>query len=237
MGNSGGAILAILLIGGIAMLLLFGGSLMAFASDLPGAIGDFINQLRNAFNGGAGGDLTGQTWIGYTVYFTDGTNQEIRQESPSYSIMPLSISFAGKEILTLKADIKAKLICGEAIGAWSSDCSITFEAYLKPEATPKTSSTATYHNQGASWANGETKTLQSITIQASQLEAVVSTYGDGAWLLQYLGTVDLTVNVGGVDIDLNAANPAGGIDLTYVGGSATGGTVNNSAPSGLDAPN
>jgi hypothetical protein len=115
------------------------------------------------------------------------------------------------------------------MGAWTAgtagtaDMSIQTEIYKKPETVPKTSATANYTKNGASWSSGETKVLASYTVQASLLETLVATYGDGAWQLQFVGTVNnLKITIGGAQIDLPADSRAiGNMDFTYTNGVPT----------------
>lgn len=212
--NSLAAIPVILIVGVLVVLLLFSDTIMGFVSGLPQQIQEIIKQISGRLPG-AGGNVTGQTWIGYTVFYADGTSEEIRQNPPSYSLFPLSINFGTKELSSLRVDLKAKLSSDKTMGVWAAIVSMQTEIYKKPETVPKTSATANYTKNGVSWSSGETKILASYTVQASQLQTLVVTYGDGAWQLQFLGHVNLKMTVAGSVIDLNAADPAGGMDFTY----------------------
>lgn len=210
--GSGAAVLGFMLIGVLAVALLFGGQIIGFVSGLPDYIQDWIDSIRGTFPG-AGGDVEGQTWIGYTVHYTDGTSDEVREEAPTFSLFPLSITFGGKTVSSVSVNLKAQLY-GD-IGSWSGVMSMQTEAYKKPESVPKTSATANYTKEGSTWMNGEIKVLASYTVLASTLEQLADTYGEGEWQLQFLASVQLTVHVDGVPIMLNAASPAGGMDFTY----------------------
>lgn len=218
--GSGASVLAILLIGGLAVAVLFGSAIINFVSGLPSWLENFIAKIEGSLPG-SGGDISGQTWIGYTVTYTDGTSEDIRQEAPTFSLLPLSITFKNKVVSQVRVDLKAKLSCSESMGSWSGVVSMQTEIYKGSEHTPKTSATANYTPSGASWSDGTTKILATYTVSASTLEQLVDTYGDGAWSLQFLGSVVLTVNVGGADIELSAASPAGTMTFNYAGGSQT----------------
>lgn len=217
MAKGGGAGLAILLVGGLAVLLLFSGTIISFVSGLPSQFQDFIDQIRGGLPG-AGGDVSGATWIGYKVFYEDGTFEEIRQDAPTFSLVPLSITFGakGKNVSSVQVDLKAKLSSSDSMGAWKASLTMQTEIYKHGESTPKTSATVLYSKNGPSWSSGETKILASYTVQASTLEGLVKSYGDGAWQLQFLGHVNLTVKVNDVPVVLSAASPAGGMDFNYV---------------------
>ena len=212
MANSGAMVLGIMLVGVLAVALLFGSQIIGFVSGLPDRIQDWIDSIRGTFPG-AGGDVEGQTWIGYTVHYADGTSDEIREEAPTFSLFPLSITFGGKEVSSVSVNLKAQLY-GD-ITSWSGVMSMQTEAYKKPDSTPKTSATANYTKEGSSWMDGEIKVLASYTVLASTLEDLADTYGEGEWQLQFLATVSLTVMVDGAPVTLSAASPAGGMDFTY----------------------
>jgi hypothetical protein len=239
MGKSGGAGLAILMVGGLAVLLLFSASIIGFVSGLglPTLIQDFMDQIRAGIDsfpdGSGGGNFVGDTWIGYTVFFSDGTSQDIRQDPPplsrTYSLVPLSISFSGKEVSSVRVDLKAQLSSDSVMGFWNATGGMKTEAFKMSDSAPrtaKTSSMVNYTKSGSSWANGEIKVLSSYTVPASQLENIVFTYGDGAWLLQFMAVLQINVTVDGVLIDLPiAVAPSGGMDFTYNNGVPTGFSV------------
>lgn len=218
--GSGAGILAIMLIGFIAVAFLFGPAIISFVSGLPDLIRDWVGEFQGTLPG-AGGDINGQTWIGYTVMYSDGTSEEVREEAPSFSLVPLSITFKNKAIQSVSVHLKARLSCDKAIGVWDADLSMQTEIYKVGDSTPKDSATATYTKTGSSWVSGETKVLASYTVQASKLEQLVSTYGDGRWQLQFNGFIDLSVTVEGAVVDLSAASPAGGMDFVYTNGVPT----------------
>ena len=221
MGNSG---LAILLVGGLAVLLIFSGTIMELVGGLPGQIQTWIEQIQGNLPGSGGGTVTGYTWIGYTVTFTDGTSQDIRQTRPAFSLFPFSITFDGKEISTVKVDIKAEFTEG-AISSWDSNSSLRVELYKKPETVPKTSSTGHYLQNGQTWALNTIKTIGGFTVPASDFENVFANFGDGAYQLQSKGSVALRVTVGGSTIDLDTVAPAGGLDFMYDDGVPSGFSV------------
>jgi hypothetical protein len=230
--GSASGMLAVLLIGGLAVALIFGGSILSFVSGLPSFIEDFIGQIRGGLPG-AGGSFEGATWIGYTVFYADGTSEDVRQSAPTFSLMPLSITFKNKDVSSVRVDLRAKLSCDKPMGVWAANVSMKTEVFKMSDSVPrtaKTSAIANYSKNGASWGNGEVKVLASYTVQASQLEDLVFTYGDGHWLLQFLGILTLNVSVDGVGVDLPAGvAPSGGMDFNFVNGvpnslSVTGGS-------------
>lgn len=226
-GSGAGA--AILIIGGLAVLLLFGSTLIGFVSGLPTQaqgwmqqFQDFIAQIRGSLPGGGSGNFSGSTWIGYTVFFADGSSQEIRQNVPVFSLVPLSITFQGKNISSVRVDLKAQLSSTKVISAWNATVGMKTEAFKMSDPVPrtaKTSAMANYTKFGSSWSSGEIKTLASYTVSASQLENIVFTYGDGAWLLQFMAVIQLHVTVDGVMNDLPiVVAPSGGMDFNYFNG-------------------
>jgi hypothetical protein len=226
MAKGGGAGLGILVVGGLAVLLLFSGTIMGLVSGFPSLIGDlpsqfqdFINRIRSGLPGSSGGDVSGVTWIGYTVYYMDGTFEDIRQAVPAFSLVPLSISFSGKEVSSVRVDLKAQLESGSIMGFWNATVGMKTEAFKMSDSAPrtaKTSSMVNYTKSGSSWADGEVKVLASYTVAASQLENIVFTYGDGAWLLQFMAVIKIAVTVDGVLGDLPVAvAPSGGMDFNY----------------------
>lgn len=221
MANSAAA--AILIIGLVVVLFLFSSQIIGFVSGFITGIEEFIQRLMGQFTDT--GDINGYTWIGYTVFFVDGTSKDIRQDGPpSMSLFPLSIAFENKDIAYFRVDVKAQLT-GENLGSWESETTLQMEVYKKPETVPKTSSTGHYEKQGSAWSSGAVNTLASVTVQAATLEEVVATYGGGSWLLQWIGTVDLSVTANGALVELSSASPAGGMDFTY--------DTNEPNPSGL----
>jgi hypothetical protein len=214
MGKSGGAGLAILMVGGLAVLLLFSASIIGFVSGLPSQsqswiqqIIDYIGQIRGSLPGGGSGNFSGSTWIGYTVYFTDGTSQDIRQEANTFSLVPLSITFAGKELSSVRVDLKAQLSSTKTITEWNATIGM------------KTYSMVNYTKSGSGWVANSVKVLASYTVSASQLENIVFTYGDGAWLLQFMAVLQIDVSVDGIKVDLPIAVAVpGGMDFTYSNG-------------------
>lgn len=214
--NSGSTILVILIVGCLATALLFGSQIMGFINELPSLIEDFLNQIRNG--GGSGGSISGSYWIGYTVNYVDGTSEEIREDAPTFSLVPLSITFHDKDILNIQVHFKAALTCRDTMENWNTKLSMQTEIYKGTETTPKTSATATYTKTGSIWVNGETKVLATYTVQAQTLEGLVSTYGDGKWHLNFKGLInDLTVTINGAPVALTLDDPAlGGVDFVYV---------------------
>jgi hypothetical protein len=226
--GSATGVLAILMIGVLAVALLFGGTIISFVSGFPSVIQDFIGQIRGSLPG-AGGDFKGAAWIGYTVFYADGTSEEVRQDPPTFSVFPLSITFKGKDVSSVRVDFRTKLSCDKDMGAWRANVSMKTEFFKMSDSVPrtaKTSAIANYTKAGASWGDGEVKVLASYTVPASQLENIVFTFGDGHWLLQFLGIMILEVEVDGVGVGLPAGiAPSGGMDLNYVNGVPTGFSV------------
>jgi hypothetical protein len=220
MGKGNSSAVAILIVGALAVLLLFSGTIIAFIGGLPGQIQGFIERIRGGLPG-TGSNVSGYTWIGYTVTFADGTTQDIRQSRPSLSLFPFSISFDGKNLTQIRLDIKAEVDEGD-ITAWNTSTSLRVELYKKTEGTPKTSSTGNYTQSGSTWVSNTVKTICSFTVGITTLESVIRTYGDGAYLLQAQGTVSLTVTSGGSTFTLDTVTPAGGVDITYSNGSPSG---------------
>jgi hypothetical protein len=229
MGKSGGAGLAILMVGGLAVLLLFSASIIGFVSGLPSQsqswiqqIIDYIGQIRGSLPGGGSGNFSGSTWIGYTVYFTDGTSQDIRQEANTFSLVPLSITFAGKELSSVRVDLKAQLSSTKTITEWNATIDMKTEAFKMSDSVPRTAKTSAmvnYTKSGSGWVANSVKVLASYTVSASQLENIVFTYGDGAWLLQFMAVLQIDVSVDGIKVDLPIAVAVpGGMDFTYSNG-------------------
>jgi hypothetical protein len=169
-------------------------------------------QWLNHISGRGSSNIAGQAWFAFTVHFSDGTTQDINM-NPTLSLFPFSITFQGKTVTQLDMLIRANLV-GDNMGAWSAHASQHIEVYLKPETTPKTSSTASFDTSGSSWPSGTTKTLISTPITSSTLDSFFQTYGAGDWLFQTTGSVDLTVTVNGISQSLTATLNAGGVDLS-----------------------
>lgn len=212
--GGGAAVLGFMLIGVLAVALLFGSQIIGFVSGLPDRIQDWIDSIRGTFPG-AGGDVEGQTWIGYTVHYADGTTEEIRESAPSFSIMPFSISLKSGFLSSLTVNLKVQLY-GDDLDSWSGDFNLHTELYKTGEATPRTSASANYTKQGSSWVNGAIKTLATYDLSADDLENVAQTYGQGEYTLQFTGHVKLTVTSEGVPIDLSAAAPSGTMTFLYL---------------------
>lgn len=213
--GSGAGFGAILLIGIVVVAAVVGYTYMTsnggFSFD---NIGQWFNDLIHGIpGGGSSGNITGTTWTAFKLYFADGTTQDINMQ-PTFALFPMSITFNGKELSKVDVLIRAQLNSQTSIGAWSSVATQHLEIYKKPETTPKTSSTGTFTSQGQSWTSGETKTLQTTTIQASTLDSLVAQYGSNGWLMQSTGTVKLTISGSTLTASLNA----GGLDFSYATG-------------------
>jgi hypothetical protein len=153
MGKSGGAGLAILVVGGLAVLLLFSSSIIGFVSGLPSQseswiqkIIDFITDIRGGMPGQGTGNFSGSTWIGYTVYFSDGSSQEIREDKPTFSLVPLSISFGGKEVSSVRVDLKAELSSSKVISEWNATIGMKTELFKMSDSVPRTAKTSSMVN-------------------------------------------------------------------------------------------
>jgi hypothetical protein len=201
----------------LVVLLLFSGPLIAFATGIFTQFNQAISGLINQFGGGAGGsgqNMTGEAWFAFTVHFSDGTSQDINM-NPTYSIFPLSITFENKTVTALDTFIRLNLV-GSKMGSWSTTSSQHIEVYLNPNTTPATSSTASYTDSGSAWTSGETKTIQTTTIQSSTLDSLFAQYGTGTWLFQTTGSVALAISVNGVNEQFTATLNAGGVQLSNV---------------------
>lgn len=199
----------------LVVLLLFSGPIMVFATGLFAQFNQAISGLINQFGGGAGsGNMTGEAWFAFTVHFSDGTSQDINM-NPTYSIFPLSITFDNKSVSALDVFIRLNLV-GSKMGSWSTTSTQHIEVYLNPNTTPAASSTASYTDSGSSWTSGETKTIQTTTIQESTLDSLFAQYGTGTWLFQTTGTVALGISVNGVNEQFTATLNAGGVQLSNV---------------------
>jgi hypothetical protein len=223
MANSGAMVLGIMLVGILAVALLFGSQIIDFVSAFPDNVTDWINSIRGTLPG-AGGDVEGQTWIGFTVSYADGTSEEFYESAPSFSLFPFSIAHNNKDVDSVTVDLKAQLY-GSSLTSWSGDVSMTTELFKSGVSTPKTSATANYTVQEASWGNGDVKVLATYTVTSEQLDNVAWTYGFGEYSLKFSGYVKLTVTSAGVPIDLTGASPSGTLNFVFAS--------NTSPPSGF----
>jgi hypothetical protein len=169
-------------------------------------------QWLNHISGRGSSNIAGQAWFAFTVHFSDGTTQDINM-NPTLSLFPLSITFEGKTVTQLDLLIRAKLD-EDNVGAWSAHASQHIEVYLKPETTPKTSSTGSFDTSGSSWTKGEIKTLISTQISGTTLDNLFKTYGSGDWLFQTTGYVNMTLRINYIPQITSATLNAGGIDLS-----------------------
>lgn len=220
MANSGSALIALLIVGGLIFLLVFGGTIIATATTafaqlntgISGFFGNFGNSL--GFNttatptptpgGGSptptptapsgGGSASAVSWFAFTLHFNDGTTQDLNM-NPTFSIFPLSITWQGKTVSSMDVFIRLK-VTGNDLGAWSTYSSQHIEIYLSPATTPATSSTSLYSDSGSSWNSGATNTIQTTTISGTTLDALFGEYGTGTWVFQTTGTVTLTMSNG-----------------------------------------
>lgn len=165
-----------------------------------------------------GGSVTGYAGVRFLIRFSDGTTREFAPDlSGTLSLLPLSITFEGKEIQKVDIDIQAKLN-GDNIQSWNTVTSQQIEIYKKDSSTPKTSSTAYNNENGGSWNSGDIKTISHTSIFGSTIDNIVATYGDGNYLLQVNSVVDLEVTIDGELSEFNSVNPAGGLDFSFSSG-------------------
>ena len=229
MANSGAMVLGIMLIGVVVVALLFGSQIVGFVSGLPDRFEDWINSIRGTLPG-AGGDVEGQTWIGYTIFYVDGSSEEFYESAPSFSIFPLSITHQHGIVSSVTVNLKAQLY-GEGLSGCSGLVSMKTELYKTGTSAPKTSATANYTVQQSSWADGAVKVLASYSISEAEMEDIARVYGQGEYSLQFTGSVKLTVTSEGVPVELTGASPAGTLRFLFLNYdpptfSITGGAVN-----------
>lgn len=165
--------------------------------------------------GGFGGSFDGGTAVCFKVNFKDGTSKtyDVRA-SPTFSILPMTILVEGKEITNIMVYVKALLVAND-VTQWTAKVTQQVEFYLKPETTPKGSSSATFNSQGSSWTSNTEKVLSTTTLAMSQIDNYAKTFGNGNWLMQVNCQVEMTLTAGGKTQTLTAKALSGGIDLTY----------------------
>lgn len=212
MGNSGKAVTLAIIVAVLIGLLFFSGSIMA-------AIQEWIGR----FQGGDGG-TSGYSGVCFRVNWKDGTFKW-GNASMTFSILPLTIVYEGKEIQSIDIYVVAKLTGTSGITAWSTSTSQQLELYktLPADPVPKTSSTGIYPASGTTWAEGAKQTLAYTNILGSTLDNLVETYGEGNWLMQINANVNLTATINGVPTAFTSSAPSGGINFAnyYLHGTPT----------------
>ena len=222
-GGAGTAAVLLIIIVVVALIFvvpsLSGGSGNVFA-DVQKRITDFLNGLFGGLGGG--GNTGGFTAVSFRANYEDGTNEWFNA-SGGFSLFPLTITVNNKPLQSLDIYTVAQLKGNSTISSWSSATKMQIEIYHKPETTPELSSTADYSQGGSSWASGITYSLAHTNILGSTLDSLVAQYGNGGWLLQVQGTVQLSATVNGIPQSFNASAPSGGVDFAYSRG--TGGSM------------
>ena len=203
----------------VVLVLIAVGGLFVFRNEIFGWINSFApniiawiqDLLRDI---GYGGDVRGGAWISYTVTYSDGSIQTFN-DNPPFSLMWLSINVQSKTVSSIRMDVKAKLN-GDDLTDWNSETTVSWKFYRKPDTqNAKASYTDMQAKSGYSWIDGETKTLASVTLSATQLSNVVQTYGDGWWLLQSSAQINLETLVGGVNTEFDPTEAQSGIEFLY----------------------
>lgn len=192
-----------------------GEDLSGFWDSIGNWISEVVGDVQHDPGDTGPGSVTGYAGVRFLIRFQDGTSREFEPDlSGTYSIIPLSITFEGKEIQYIDIDVQAKL-SGEGVQSWNTVTSQQIEIYKKDDSTPKTSSTAYNNENGGTWNSGDIKTIAHTSILGSTIDNIVTQYGDGNYLLQVNSEVDLTVTVDDEQVEFNSVNPAGGLDFSY----------------------
>lgn len=198
---------AIVIIGAaILVFLLFNAQIMVAIPNVESWIGQFLGNL-----GIGSRNVAGSTSLGFTIHYFDGTSKDINQNA-TFSLLPLSIFFEGKQVESIDVDFRAKL--NNAIDSWSSVSTITIE-FSNPEATSTTPISLNITANGGSWSSGTIKNIASTTLRWHDLELMLNLASPQTthWHLSVSATTKLTATINGTQSNFTSTPATGFVDL------------------------
>lgn len=182
-------------------------------------------QFKNFANNASGG-ATGLTMIQFTVKYQDGTQETFPRSFPGFGILPLTISFQGKQISSI--DLKALgKIDGGNLTNWQTTTALKIEVYGWTYDTtaqsPMLSSTVSYPASGPIWNNGETKQIAGYLMQGNQLDPLLQGLlpkptpltANVKYNIQVTASVSMTATVNGQQQSYSAPNVSGMLTIDY----------------------
>lgn len=197
-------------------------TLMSFGVpvNIVDGIGDFFKNLFG------GANSTGYSAVSFRIFYTDGTYDDVTPTNNGFSLVPMTVTYNGKQIQSVTINTNAVLV-GDAITSWSSNTAQRIEFYKAGENIPRTSSSGNYPASGASWASGSSKQIATTTLTGATIDSVVAGYGTGAsdWSMQVTNTVTMNAVVGGVSGTYTASAPAASMTFHYASGALQSFTV------------
>ena len=162
------------------------------------------------------GNAQAEAWFAFTLYFSDGTSQSLNM-NPTFSLLPLSISWEGKTLTSMTVFIRLK-VTGTDLGAWQTSTSQHIEVYFNGASVPATSSTGTFTDSGGSWTSGDSESISNITISSATLSSVFASNGGvGTWVFQTTGATNMQITSNGVLQTLSATMGENDITLSASG--------------------
>jgi hypothetical protein len=148
------------------------------------------------------------------VEYSDGTPaQTFETKFQGLSMVPLTIKVNGHPISQITCGVAAK-VTGATLASWSTVTHFQTEIYKSGTTVPKTSSSNDYTKNGGSWPAGTVYNMAIFTVQASQLDQIVSQWGAGTYYIQSVGNVKLTTAVEGQSYELTA-KAVGALTIDY----------------------
>lgn len=156
----------------------------------------------------------GLTAVAFKVEYSDGTPaQTFETKFQGLSMIPLTIKVNGHPISRITCSTTGK-VTGATLTAWSTTTHMQTEIYKQGVSVPKTSASSDYTKTGGSWTDGSVYNLATYTVQASQLDQIVSQYGAGTYYIQLVSNVKLNTNVEGQTYNLEA-KAVGALTIDY----------------------
>ncbi|VVB54449.1 Uncharacterised protein [uncultured archaeon] len=163
----------------------------------------------------------GYVYVAAILGFEDGSTQEISTNTTMFTpVKPAWVAFENHTLVYMQIDFRATMV--QDIGSWNTKVTSQIEAY-KSSSIPKTSASADFKMNGASWGAGVTKTISSTTLSQSQINEALTKWGDGEWVFQINSKVALTCTLSNGAQDYVAINPSADISLTFAGQEPTNG--------------
>jgi len=192
---------------------------LLFSSQIIAAVPNIQSLIQNLLGFGTG-SANGNAALGFTIYFTDGTKQEINQST--LSLLPLSILFQGKFVSSIETDVKAKVTPNGDVSAWSSATTLNIvltkkaginEGFVVPLSY-------TIGDTGSSWDNGTVKTVATKTLTQNEIELRIASQELVPWSFQAAAAVTLNITSNGIVTGLKAS-VSGGFNILYAKGTLT----------------